>query len=113
MVAFVFRSGIVKAISYSMTQFIISDSNGITGSQALEISKKITKGYKGKLFVFFLSYIGWFLLSGLTFGLLALLYVGPYMATGYGGYYLELKKKALENGIVTMADFGYSDGEQA
>ena len=105
--------GIIKALAYSMTQFIISDSNGITGSQALEISKKITKGYKGKLFVFFLSYIGWLLLSGITAGILAIFYVGPYMSTALGGYYLELKNKALEDGVVTMADFGYSEAEQA
>ena len=105
--------GIVKALAYSMTQFIISDSKDITGKQALELSKKITKGYKGKLFVFLLSYIGWMMLSGLTAGLLAILYVGPYMATAFGGYYIELKKKALEDGVVTMADFGYTDAEQA
>ena len=105
--------GIIKALSYSMTPFIVSDSQNITGKQALQLSMKLTKGYKGKLFVFGLSYIGWFMLSGLTAGLLALFYVGPYMATAFGGYYIELKKKALEDGVVTMADFGYPEGEAA
>lgn len=49
------------------------------------------------------------MLSGLTFGLLAIFYVGPYMATAFGGYYLELKQKALDDGVVTMADFGYAE----
>ena len=48
-------------------------------------------------------------LSGLTAGLLAIFYVGPYMATAFGGYYTELKKKALEDGVVTLADFGVAE----
>jgi uncharacterized membrane protein len=101
--------GIIKSFAYCLTPFIISDSKGISATDAITLSKKITKGYKGELFVFCLSYIGWFLLSGLTFGLLAIFYVGPYMATAFGGYYLELKNKALADGVVTLADFGVAE----
>jgi uncharacterized membrane protein len=98
--------GIVMAFSYSMTPFIISDSKNLSAGQAIQLSKKITKGYKGDIFVFILSYFGWFMLSGLTFGLLAIFYVGPYMLTAYGGLYEELKNNALAKGVVTEADFG-------
>ncbi len=101
--------GIIKAFAYSMTPFIISDSKGISATDAITLSKKMTQGHKGELFVFMLSYFGWMLLSGLTFGLLAIFYVGPYMATAFGGYYTELKQKALDDGVVTLADFGYAD----
>ena len=99
--------GIIKQLSYSMTPFIISDSQNISANKAIEISKKITYGYKVDLFVFYLSYIGWNLLSVLTFNILALFYVMPYQITGLAGYYTELKKNALQNGTVTLEDFGY------
>lgn len=99
--------GIIKAFSYCLTPFIISDSQGISVTDAITLSRKITYGYKGDIFVFFLSYIGWMLLSILTFGILDLLYVQPYMLTAFAGYYEELKKNALTKGVVTEADFGY------
>lgn len=101
--------GIIKGIAYSMTPFIISDSENITATQAIEISKKLTYGYKGDIFVFYLSYFGWYLLSVLTFGVLAIFYVGPYQYTAFAGYYTELKKNALKNGVVTLADFDYEE----
>lgn len=101
--------GIIKSIAYSMTPFIISDSQNISALDAINISKKMTNGYKGDIFVFYLSYIGWYLLSILTFGLLAIFYVTPYQYTALGGYYTELKKNALQNGVITLADFGYDE----
>lgn len=101
--------GIIKGLAYCLTPFIIADSKGLSAKEAISLSDKITKGYKGKIFVFLLSYIGWVLLSALTAGLLAIFYVGPYMATAFGGYYIELKKKALEDGVVTLADFGVAE----
>ena len=31
------------------------------------------------------------------------------MLTAFGGYYLELKNKALADGVVTLADFGVAE----
>ena len=101
-----FIPGIIMGLAYSMTPFIISDSKGLTAGQSIGLSKKLTNGYKGEIFVFFLSYIGWMLLSSLTFGLLYIFYVGPYMLVSFGGVYEELKKNALAKGVVTEADFG-------
>jgi hypothetical protein len=38
-----------------------------------------------------LSFIGWWLLTALTFGILALFFTGPYTATSFAGLYEELK----------------------
>ena len=100
-----FIPGIIMAFAYCLTPFIIADSKGLSAGQAIRLSKKITQGYKGDIFVFYLSFIGWLMLSGLTFGMLAIFYVGPYMMTAYAGLYEELKKNALEKGVVTEADF--------
>ena len=51
-----------------------------------------------------LSFLGWQLLSGLTFGLLHIFYVGPYMNNTFAGYYAERKAAALAEGVVTEAE---------
>ncbi len=92
--------GIVKAIAYSMTPYILADTRNVSATDALKLSMRMTYGHKGKVFVMGLSFIGWLLLSMLTFGLLELFYVGPYMSTSFAGLYEELKNNALRTGVI-------------
>jgi len=57
--------GIIKTLAYSMTVPILAEHTSVEARQALKISMKMTDGHKGKIFVFGLSFIGWFLLSSL------------------------------------------------
>ncbi|MBQ8683403.1 MAG: DUF975 family protein [Clostridia bacterium] len=98
--------GIVKTYAYSMTRYIIYENPNLTPDQAITLSRKMTDGYKGELFVLGLSFVGWNLLSGLTLGLLGVLYVNPYMYLTQAGTYEWLKHNALQSGRVTWADFG-------
>ncbi len=96
--------GIIKALAYFMTPYILADSKNVAPTQALKLSMRMTKGHKGKIFVMMLSFIGWGILTGLTFGILAIFWTGPYMETSFAGMYDELKKNALETGIVTAEE---------
>ena len=49
------------------------------------------KGYKADLFVFVLSFFGWFLLSMLTLGIL-LIWIIPYYQTAITIYYEKLRQ---------------------
>jgi uncharacterized membrane protein len=98
--------GIIKAFSYFFTQNILADCPNVTATQALKISMKITKGYKGEIFMFVLSFIGWWILSMFTLGILAIVYVNPYFYTADAGLYTELKKQALEDGVITYEELG-------
>jgi len=69
--------GIIKAISYSMAPYVLAENPTMTAREALDVSKRITKGHKGELFVLTLSFIGWGLLCMITFGW-AIIWVGPY-----------------------------------
>ncbi len=93
--------GIVKAYSYSQAELIYKDSVDRTGEQpsaraCLAESQKLMDGHKAELFGLNLSFIGWVLLSGLTFGLLNL-WLTPYMVMSEvifyenitRGYYLQ------------------------
>ncbi len=83
--------GIIKHCSYSMTFFIQNDHPEMSGTQAITASRKMMNGHKLELFVLELSFIGWILLSCLTFGILLIVYVGPYMEATMAAYYEKLK----------------------
>ena len=98
--------GIVKSYAYSMVPYIIYENPNLTANQAIKMSEKMTDGYKVDLFVFYLSYFGWHLLSSITVGIVGVLYVNPYMGVAHAGVYEDLKWKAIQSGRLTWEDFG-------
>jgi uncharacterized membrane protein len=85
-----FVPGIVKSFSYSMSYYILRDNPGMGASQAITASRKMMKGYKGKLFGLYLSFFGWGILCVITFGI-GSLWLGPYMMQTSANFYEELK----------------------
>lgn len=85
--------GIIKALSYAMAPYIYAE-NGyfLTPLQSIDESKRIMQGHKAELFVLQLSFIGWFILSSLTCGIL-LIYVAPYYSAAMTNFYNEIKDK--------------------
>ena len=61
--------GIIAAISYSMTFYILADDNSITAMEAIDKSKKIMDGYKWKFLGLGFRFFGWALLCVLTLGI--------------------------------------------
>ncbi|SHL14531.1 Protein of unknown function [Bacillus sp. bc15] len=88
--------GIIKYFSYSMSYYILVENPDYTASEALRESKRIMKGQKLKLFVLWLSFIGWFLLAAFigmfTFNL-SFIFISPYYNTTVSHFYLDLVKK--------------------
>ena len=70
---------IVKTLSYAMQPYSLGDCTDVTAKDSLKLSMRMMQGQKMRLFVLGLSFIGWALLSAFTCGILALLYVGPYI----------------------------------
>jgi len=83
--------GIVAALSYSMAYYIMNDNPGITCMEAINQSKEMMRGHKGKLFMLILSFIGWAFLSLFTLGI-GLLWVGAYYNTAKINFYEDLKR---------------------
>ncbi|MFL0248174.1 DUF975 family protein [Candidatus Clostridium stratigraminis] len=83
--------GIVAALRYSMAYYIMNDNPGITCMEAINQSKEMMRGHKGKLFLLTLSFIGWALLSIFTLGI-GLLWVGAYYNTAKINFYEDLKR---------------------
>lgn len=98
----------MKYYAYSVVEYLKMENPNLKPSEAIKLSDRITKGYKGKLFYLDLSFIGWMLLSSLTLGILFIVYVGPYYMAAKAFAYEELKAAALNNGTAKPEEFGIS-----
>ncbi len=85
--------GIIAILRYSMAYYIMNDNPGLKPLEAIDLSKKMMSGHKTRLFFLWLSFIGWFLLGILTFGL-GFLYVLPYYNATIANFYEDVKSNA-------------------
>ncbi|PET47002.1 hypothetical protein CN514_20255 [Bacillus sp. AFS001701] len=83
--------GIIKSIAYSQVGYILKDHPEMGALDAITLSRRMMDGYKWKLFLLWLSFIGWGLLIIITFGL-ALFYVAPYFSATQAQFYEEVKE---------------------
>ena len=83
--------GIIKAYAYSMTLFILAENKGMPVLEAITLSRKMMNGHKMDLFLLFLSFIGWFILVVITFGI-AGIWVYPYFYATVTNFYLSVKE---------------------
>ncbi len=82
--------GIVAALSYSQTFFILAENPQMAGSDALKKSKAMMKGNRWKLFCLCWRFFGWFLLGILSLGI-GFLWIMPYLQTTLARFYDDLK----------------------
>lgn len=82
--------GIIAAISYSMTFFIMAEDPKIEAQEAMRKSKAMMEGHKSEYFSLLFSFIGWFLLACLTWGL-GFLLLSSYTTMASTIFYQRLK----------------------
>ena len=87
--------GIIAAISYSMTYYIIADNDLIGPLESITKSKEMMRGNKWKFFCLGFRFFGWALLCILTLGI-GCLWLFPYMIVSLAQFYDDLKES---NGI--------------
>ena len=81
--------GIVKAYAYSMAFYVKADHPDYDWKHCINESKRLTKGYKGALFVLDLSFIGWYIVGALCFGV-GTFWVTPYAEATKAHFYQNL-----------------------
>ncbi len=86
--------GIIAAMSYSMTFFILADDNSISPMDAIDRSKKMMYGYKMKYFLLYFRFFGWALLCILTLGI-GFLWLIPYMVVTSAKFYDDIKDQDI------------------
>lgn len=83
--------GIIAAYRYRLALYLLLDHPEMSPMQCIRESKRIMQGYKGRLFVMDLSFIGWNLLSGIpVIGYFVMLWVTPYTELTYALFYTTL-----------------------
>lgn len=86
--------GIIAAISYAMTFFIIADDPSIGPMDAIDKSKKMMYGYKWKYFCLIFRFFGWFLLCLLSLGI-GFLWLAPYVQVTIAKFYDDIKDNPI------------------
>lgn len=84
---------IIISIALAQVPYIILE-NDISVIEAMKISIKMMKGYKWKYFVLYLSFIGWAILSVLTFGI-GFLWLYPYITLTFTNFYKDISKEYI------------------
>ena len=81
--------GIIASYSYRMSFYILADNPNMDANQARKTSIEMMRGNKWRLFCLDFSFIGWYLLCGLTFGILTF-WVAPYHECASFAFYQSL-----------------------
>ena len=87
--------GIVKSYSYSMAYYIKLDHPEYTALECITASKNLMKGKKWQLFCLDFSFIGWFLLGALCFGI-GTLWVLPYNQAAHSEFYRSISGEVVK-----------------
>lgn len=83
--------GIVKSYEYRMVPYILAEQPDISSKDAFAISKEMMQGQKLEAFGLDLSFIGWWLGTALTCGLLGIFWASPYQAATNAELYGTLR----------------------
>ncbi len=84
--------GIIKAYSYRFVPFILREHPELSASEILQRSKAMMEGHKMEAFKFDLSFIGWYILGVITYGLVDIFWTEPYRQNANAAMYLALKE---------------------
>jgi len=98
--------GIIAALSYSLTFFIIAEDDSIGPLEAIRKSKKMMYGYKWKLFCLYLRFLGWVLLCVLTIGI-GFLWLVPYISVSFAKFYDDLLPPAAAQAEADKPAFSF------
>ena len=82
--------GIIKVYEYAIIPYILADEPEISSKDAFKKAKQMMKGNKWRLFKLEFSFIGWFVLCVLTFGL-GTFFLIPYVNAANAEFYVDLK----------------------
>lgn len=92
----------VKPFAYSQMYYFMMDK-GLGAGDSITESKLMMRGYKLKLFKLNLSFIGWYILGFITFGI-GLLFLMPYVDATMAEFYAELLRCHDEGSAVTSEE---------
>ena len=87
--------GIIAVFRYAVAPYILQEHPEIGASEAIRRSKELMNGNKWRLFCLEFSFIGWAILSALTFGI-GFLWLIPYKEAATAAFYREIVREQEE-----------------
>lgn len=97
--------GIIKSLSYALTPYILHDHAELQYNSAIERSMEMMDGHKMRLFLLYLSFIGWGILALFTCGL-GFLWLTPYVNASLAAFYEDVRADY-------EANYAFNDERQA
>ena len=91
--------GIIKAFSYALVPYILTDKPELTAEEAINLSMKMMDGHKLDLFILSLSFIGWSILAIFTL-CIGYLWLTPYIYTTMVAFYEDVKAEYESKAVV-------------
>ena len=88
--------GVVMYYQYRMVPYVLSEKPELTVGEVLSYSKEMMKGNKMAAFIYDLSFLGWWILTVCTFGILGLFYVNPYKFSSDAELYVTIRSKEIQ-----------------
>lgn len=86
--------GIVKSLAYSMSYFILAENPNMDQADVRRTSEAMMDGHKWRLFCLNFSFIGWYILSTLTCGIL-FLWVIPYVQAANAAFFEDVRAQYI------------------
>lgn len=71
--------GIIKAYEYRLTPYLLAENPDMDWKEALDRSKMMMDGQKWNSFLLDMSFIGWIILTVVSFGIVGIFYAYPYI----------------------------------
>lgn len=92
---------VVKSYYYNLAYIVAADKENLTAKEAVETSRLLMEGKRGKLFCLQLSFIGWAILAAFTLGI-GYLWLLPYIQFAtFAFYYFVAGKQTKEDVVVS------------
>ncbi len=102
--------GIVAAYRYAMAPYLLAENPDLTAPEAIEQSKQMMAGNKGRLFCLQFSFIGWYILAAITGGV-GWIFLAPYTKSADTAFYMELTGRLPK--LSQSSPFGSGSGSSA
>jgi hypothetical protein len=97
--------GIIKSYEYFFVPYLLAENPALSPARAAALSRRMTDGEKWNIFVLQLSFLGWFILGALTFGI-GRFFVEPYYQATMAELYAAMRAKAFALGYTDAQELG-------
>ncbi|MBR6950574.1 MAG: DUF975 family protein [Oscillospiraceae bacterium] len=89
----------IKHFSYILVPYIVAENPDIKPREAIRLSRRMMNGHKWECFRLHLTFIGWYLLGLVTFGVTDVFWTLPYEMAVFSEFYAAIRSEAREKGV--------------